>query len=239
MTKERSQLSVPVADSGEVRRLSMDLDRRMTMTVAANPAALAGATGVTVYAAFRPLLLLLHYSGFLIIAKRPKEEMAKSEKMALKVRQGVRLGYMTLMWVWTFMMSVNIFLDGDCGHRSGGNRCVKKKWMEWNWMQKLTKTSSGKSFRYQIHMYEGHSQIIDTPIYPLAIPPPPFSKLRESTQGMAVLTRGEVDDNVRATLRFLAKVDFFPCFQSWFQRPKEEIEPSQEHLKIIESQVDQ
>ena len=109
MTKEKSQLSMPVADSGEVRRLSMDLDRRVTLTVAANPAALAGATGVTVYTAFRPLLLMLHYTGFFIIAKQPEEEMAKSEKMALKVRHGVRLGYLTLMWVWTFMMSVNIF----------------------------------------------------------------------------------------------------------------------------------
>ena len=48
-------------------------------------------------------------------------------------------------------------------------------------------------------------------IYPPAILPL-FSKLRESRQGMAVLTRREVEHGVRATLRFLSKVEFFPFF---------------------------
>ena len=39
---------------------------------------------------------------------------------------------------------------------------------------------------------------------------PLFSKFGESTQGMAILKRREVDDGVRATLRFLSKVDLFP-----------------------------
>ena len=63
-------------------------------------------------------------------------------------------------------------------------------------------------------------------------------KLRDSTQGMVVLTRREVDHGVRATLRFLSKVDFFPFFRSWFKRSKEGLNPEQWRLKIIGSQVD-
>ena len=43
-----------------------------------------------------------------------------------------------------------------------------------------------------------------------------FSKLRESTQGMAALTRREVDHCVRATLRLLSEVDSCPVFRSRF-----------------------
>ena len=71
-------------------------------------------------------------------------------------------------------------------------------------------------------------------LYPPAILPC-FSKLRESTQGMAVLTRREVDDGVRATVRFLSKVQFFPFFRSWFKGSKEGLDPHSEHLKITKS----
>ena len=43
---------------------------------------------------------------------------------------------------------------------------------------------------------------------------------------MAVLTRREVDDGVRATLRFPSRVDFFPFFRSWFY-------PHSELFKIL------
>ena len=56
---------------------------------------------------------------------------------------------------------------------------------------------------------------------------------------MAVLTRREVDEGVRATLRFLSKAEFLPFFRSWFKRSKEGLHPHSEHLKIIESQVDE
>ena len=59
------------------------------------------------------------------------------------------------------------------------------------------------------------SIIYSSPIFLL------FSKLRESTQRMAILTRREVDDGPRATLRFLSKVDSFPLFQSWFKGSEE------------------
>ena len=56
---------------------------------------------------------------------------------------------------------------------------------------------------------------------------------------MAVLTRKEVDDGVRATLRFLSKVEFIPIFRYWFKRSKEGLNPHSERLKIIEPQVDE
>ena len=76
---------------------------------------------------------------------------------------------------------------------------------------------------------------ISSPIYNLIIYPPAFlplfSKLRESTQGMAVLTRREVDNGVRATSRFLSKFDFFPFFRSWLKRSKEGSNPPPPHSK--------
>ena len=48
---------------------------------------------------------------------------------------------------------------------------------------------------------------------------PLSSKLRQSTQGMAVLTRRQVDDGARATLRFLPNVAFFLLFRSWLKPP--------------------
>ena len=48
----------------------------------------------------------------------------------------------------------------------------------------------------------------------------------------------EVDDGVRATLRFLSEVDFFPFFRSWFKRSEEGFDPHREHRKIIQPQVD-
>ena len=65
-----------------------------------------------------------------------------------------------------------------------------------------------------------------------------FSEWRESTQRMACLTRREVDDGVRATLKFLSKVDFLPYFRSWLKRSKEGSNLHSEHLKTIESQFD-
>ena len=56
---------------------------------------------------------------------------------------------------------------------------------------------------------------------------------------MAVLTRRELDDGVKETLKFLSKVEFFPFFRSWFERPKEEFNPYSEHFKTIEFQVDE
>ena len=55
---------------------------------------------------------------------------------------------------------------------------------------------------------------------------------------MAVLTRREVDDGVRATLRFPSEVDFFPFFQSWFEQFKKGFNLHREHLEILESQID-
>ena len=55
-------------------------------------------------------------------------------------------------------------------------------------------------------------------------------------QGMALLTRREVEDGVRGTLRSLSKLDFFSFFRSWFKRSKEGFDLHSEHLKIIESQ---
>ena len=50
-------------------------------------------------------------------------------------------------------------------------------------------------------------------IYPPAILPC-SQNWEKAHRGMAVLTRRGVDDGVRATLRFLSKVDFFPFFSS-------------------------
>ena len=62
---------------------------------------------------------------------------------------------------------------------------------------------------------------------------PLFSKLRESTQGMAVLTRREVEESVRATLRFASRSEFPPFFRSWLKRHKEGYNPHSEPLKTI------
>ena len=51
-----------------------------------------------------------------------------------------------------------------------------------------------------------------------------FSKLREKTQGMAVLTRREVD---KGMLRIVLKVELLPFFRCWFKRPKEGLDPPQ------------
>ena len=67
---------------------------------------------------------------------------------------------------------------------------------------------------------------------------PLFSKLRETTQGMAALTQREVDHGVRATLRLLSEVDSCPVFRSRFKQSKEGFDFRSEHLKVIESQVD-
>ena len=56
---------------------------------------------------------------------------------------------------------------------------------------------------------------------------------------MAVLTRREVDDGVRETLRLLLNIDFFPFFRSWLKRSKEGFDPRSEPLKVMESYVDE
>ena len=56
---------------------------------------------------------------------------------------------------------------------------------------------------------------------------------------MAVLTQGEVDHDVRATVWFLSKVDFFPSFRSWFKGSKEGFDPHSEVLETIESQFEE
>ena len=56
---------------------------------------------------------------------------------------------------------------------------------------------------------------------------------------MAVSTRREIDHGVRVTLRFFSKVEFLPLFRSWFKQSKEGLNPCSEHLKTIESQVDE
>ena len=56
---------------------------------------------------------------------------------------------------------------------------------------------------------------------------------------MAVLTRREVDDGVRARLRLLSKVEFRPFFQCWLKGSKEEFDPYSEDLRTIDSQVDE
>ena len=55
---------------------------------------------------------------------------------------------------------------------------------------------------------------------------------------MAVLTRREVDDGVRTTLRFPLKVELFP-FQSWFKRFKEgnNPPPPHTHREPVENQL--
>ena len=54
---------------------------------------------------------------------------------------------------------------------------------------------------------------------------------------MAVLIRREVDDGVRATLRFLSKVDFSPFFRSWFKRFTGESNLKRGYFKTIEYQI--
>ena len=44
---------------------------------------------------------------------------------------------------------------------------------------------------------------------------------------------------MRATLRFLPKVDFFPFFRSWLKWSKEGFDPHSEHLETIGSQVEE
>ena len=68
---------------------------------------------------------------------------------------------------------------------------------------------------------------------------PLFSKLREDTPGMAVLTRREVDDSGRAAFRFLSKVEIFPFFQSWFKQSKGVFNLLSEDFKTIEAEVDE
>ena len=58
-------------------------------------------------------------------------------------------------------------------------------------------------------------------------------------QGMAVLTRREVDHGVSATLRFLSKVEFFPFFRTWLKQFKEGFSPHSEHLKTIDFLIDE
>ncbi|OQV18290.1 hypothetical protein BV898_07685 [Hypsibius exemplaris] len=103
--KDSLAVAVPPLPNG---RPSMDLDRRMTITVQAHPV-LATAKGYSVYAVFRPVLFALHYAGFLIISKAPDEILTRCDKAALLVRKLIRTGYMVLMWVWTLLMSINIF----------------------------------------------------------------------------------------------------------------------------------
>ena len=56
---------------------------------------------------------------------------------------------------------------------------------------------------------------------------------------MAVLTRREVDEGVRATLRLLSKVDSCPFFRSRFKQSKEGFNLRSKHLETNESQVDE
>ena len=78
------------------------------------------------------------------------------------------------------------------------------------------------AFVRTIFCYEsrGRTGKLLTQCYPLL-----FSKLRKSTQGMAVLTRRVVDQGVRGMLRFLSKVDFFPFSRSWFKKFWRRIQP--------------
>ena len=50
---------------------------------------------------------------------------------------------------------------------------------------------------------------------------------------MAVLTRREVDDGVKAMLRLFSKVELFPFFQSWLKRSKEGFNLHSEDLKLF------
>ena len=91
-------------------------------------------------------------------------------------------------------------------------------------------------FFYTLAAFDYSFSHVNLIIYPPTKPPPPlFSKLRESTQGIAVLIRGQVDDGVRVTLRFLSKVEVFNFFRSWFKRSKKEFNVHNEYLKITES----
>ena len=67
--------------------------------------------------------------------------------------------------------------------------------------------------RYNSYIYEGHSEIIDTP--------------------WAFWTLGEIKNSAHT------KVESFPLFQCWFKRPKEGFNLHCEHLIRIESQVDE
>ena len=71
-------------------------------------------------------------------------------------------------------------------------------------------------FRLFLLLYLNHPSTCYSPL---------LSKLRESMQGMAVLTWRKVDHGIRATLRVLSRVNFFPFFRSWFKRPEEEFSP--------------
>ena len=56
---------------------------------------------------------------------------------------------------------------------------------------------------------------------------------------MTALTRREVDDGMRATLRFLSKADFSPFFRYWLKQSKEGFNPHNEDFEAIESQIDE
>ena len=65
---------------------------------------------------------------------------------------------------------------------------------------------------------------------------PLFLELREARREWQCLTRREVDDGIKATLRlFLSTVEFFPFFRSWLIRSEEGFDPHSEDLKIVES----
>ena len=92
-------------------------------------------------------------------------------------------------------------------------------------------------FFYALAIFDYFFSYCNLIIYSPAVLPC-SQKLKENTQGMAVLTRREVDAGVRATLRLLSEVDFFSFFRSWFNGSKEGLDPHSEQLKPIESQVD-
>ena len=90
-----------------------------------------------------------------------------------------------------------------------------------------------KILSYALTAFDYFLSYFNLIIYPPAISPP-LSKLRESMQGMAVLTRREVDRGVRAPLTFPSKVDFFPFFRSWRKLSKEWFNPHSKHFETIE-----
>ena len=56
-------------------------------------------------------------------------------------------------------------------------------------------------------------------------------------QEMVLFARREIDRAVRASLRFLSKIESFPSFRSWLKRSSKGFNLRSEHLEVIESPV--
>ena len=89
-------------------------------------------------------------------------------------------------------------------------------------------------FFYTLAAFDYFFSYFDLIIYPPAILPSSQIWKKKHAKKDSFDWR-EVDDGVKATLRFLSKVDFFPFFRSWLESSKEEFDPHGEDLNITDS----